>query len=36
MTTATTQTTTPKAKLGRRTIKKLGRDKRKTKIQYVT
>jgi hypothetical protein len=33
MTTATTQTTTPKAKLGRRTIKKLGRDKRKTKIQ---
>jgi hypothetical protein len=28
----TTTTTTPKAKLGRRTIRKLGRDKRKTKI----
>ena len=25
-------TTTPKAKLGRRTIRKLGREKRKTKI----
>ena len=28
----TTTTTNPKAKLGRRTIRKLGRDKRKTKI----
>ncbi len=33
MSTATTSTPTPKAKLGRRTIKKLGRDKRKTKVQ---
>jgi hypothetical protein len=33
MTTATSQTATPKAKLGRRTIKKLGRDKRKAKVQ---
>ena len=33
MTTATTTQTTPKAKLGRRTTKKMGRDKRKAKVQ---
>jgi len=32
MSTTTETTTTPKAKLGRKTKKKLGRDKRKTKI----
>jgi len=32
MATAQTTTATPKAKLGRKTIKKLGRDKRKAKI----
>jgi|688.fasta_scaffold2802195_1 hypothetical protein len=31
--TTTTSTATPKSKLGRRTIKKLGRDKRKAKVQ---
>jgi hypothetical protein len=29
---STTTTTTPKSKLGRRTLRKLGRDKRKAKI----
>ena len=33
MTTTTTTAATPKAKLGRKTIKKIGRDKRKAKIQ---
>ncbi len=33
MTTATPTQTTPKAKLGRRSIKKMGRDKRKAKVQ---
>jgi hypothetical protein len=33
MATTTSTTTTPKAKLGRATLKKLGRDKRKAKIQ---
>jgi len=32
MATATTTTTTPKSKLGRRTLRKLGRDKRKVKV----
>ena len=31
--TTTTTATTPKAKLGRKTKKKLGRDKRKAKLQ---
>ena len=33
MTTTTAAATTPKSKLGRRTLKKMGRDKRKAKIQ---
>ena len=31
--TTATPSTTPKAKLGRKTLRKLGRDKRKAKIQ---
>ncbi len=33
MATTTTTSTTPKAKLGRKTKKKIGRDKRKLKLQ---
>ena len=33
MATPTTTAATPKAKLGRRSIKKMGRDKRKAKVQ---